>query len=73
MSVLRRELRALAPLLALNGFAVAQPVLDVLGRNPELVVFRGAGRLELWVLALLVVLAAPLAIWAVEVAGGAVS
>ncbi len=70
---LRRELRALAPLVALNGFAIAQPVLDVLGDNPELIVFRGARALDIWLLGLALVAAVPLVLWATEAAVGAVS
>jgi hypothetical protein len=42
----RRELRYQLELFALCGFAVAQPLLDVYGRNPEAFVFRGASRIQ---------------------------
>jgi hypothetical protein len=34
----------LAELLALSGFVVAQPLLDVAGKSPDFFLFRGADR-----------------------------
>jgi hypothetical protein len=68
----RAELGSLAPLVALSGFAIAQPVLDVLGRNPELIAFRGAGGLDLWAVGLLFVVVPPLVLWLVELVVGLV-
>ncbi|HEX6207219.1 MAG TPA: sulfatase-like hydrolase/transferase [Actinomycetota bacterium] len=41
-TVLRQELDYLLQVLGLNAFAVAQPVLDVMGKSPETFIFRGA-------------------------------
>jgi hypothetical protein len=66
----RRELRAFAELLAVCGFALAQPLLDVFGRSPEEFVFRGAGQADIVVFGVLVTLALPLGLWAVEAGAG---
>jgi hypothetical protein len=62
------ELRRGAELLALTGIAVAQPVLDVLGRSPETFVFRGVDHGRLVLFAVLVAVAPPLALWALGLA-----
>jgi hypothetical protein len=54
-----REWRYQLEILALSGFAVAQPVLDVFGDNLEAFVFRGADRLQIVVFALLVAFVPP--------------
>jgi hypothetical protein len=59
----RWELLALAELWALCGFAIAQPVLDVTGRSPEFFLFHGAGPNEIVLLALIVIVAPPAALW----------
>ncbi|HUF85096.1 MAG TPA: sulfatase-like hydrolase/transferase [Acidimicrobiia bacterium] len=61
---LREELRYFLEIVALTGFVVAQPVLDVFGRSPETFVFRGADRFDIFVFALIVVAAPPLVLGA---------
>jgi hypothetical protein len=51
------EWRYQLEIFALCGFAIAQPVLDLFGSNPEEFVFRGAGRAEIVLFALLVAVA----------------
>jgi hypothetical protein len=48
------EWRYQLEILALSGFAIAQPILDVFGDNLEAFVFRGADRLQIVAFALLV-------------------
>lgn len=66
----RVELRAFLGLFALAGLAVAQPTFDLLDKNPIVLVTRRTTRLELVGLALVLVVAPPLALWLVEVAAG---
>jgi Sulfatase len=65
-SRVRAELRYFLEILALTGFVVAQPVLDVFGRSPETFLFQGADRGDIVGFALVVGLAPPLVL-----AGGA--
>lgn len=67
------ELRALGELLALAGLAITQPILDVFGRAPDHLIFRGAGRTEIIVFGLVTAFAVPVTIWLIELAAGAVS
>jgi hypothetical protein len=73
----RRELVAFVELFALCGFAIAQPLLDVFGRAPEVFVFHRAERADIVGFAATVVLGPPLVLWAggllVGVFGGAVA
>jgi hypothetical protein len=69
----RAELWALAELLALTGLAIAQPVLDVTGRSPDMFLFRRADRLDILLLVAGVVLLPALCLWAVELLAGLVS
>jgi hypothetical protein len=69
----RQELRAFVELFALSGFAIAQPLLDLFGRAPAQFVFRGAGRGEVVAVALVVVLAPPMALWVLGAVVRAVS
>jgi Sulfatase len=62
-----RELWAFLDLLALAGFAVAQPLLDVLGKSPDFLLFRQADARDIVALALAITLLPPLALWALEV------
>lgn len=57
---LREELRYFIEIVALTGFVVAQPVLDVFGRSPETFVFRGADRGDIVLFAAIVVAVPPL-------------
>jgi Sulfatase len=61
---------ALLELLALSGFAVAQPLLEVTGRSPEFFLFRRADRLDLVVMVAAVTLLPALFVWGLEVAVG---
>jgi hypothetical protein len=67
------ELWTLAELFALTGLAIAQPVLDVIGRSPDLFLFRRADRLDILALVVGVTVLPALAIWVVEVLVGLVS
>jgi hypothetical protein len=67
------RLRRLGELLALTGFAVAQPVLDVTGRSPDFFLFRRPTTAQLWLLMAIVVLVPPLLLWGAEVLAGLAS
>jgi hypothetical protein len=69
----RADLWALAELFALTGLVIAQPVLDVTGRSPDVFLFRRADRLDILLLAVGVTVLPALAIWVVEVLVGLVS
>ncbi|HEU0130528.1 MAG TPA: sulfatase-like hydrolase/transferase [Mycobacteriales bacterium] len=62
----RSGARRLAELLALTAFAIAQPLLDVTGRSPDLFLYRRATPADLAALLLLVALGPPLLLWGVE-------
>ena len=67
----RSESRAVLELFALSGFAVAQPLLDDLGRNASVLVVRGYSGFQIVVMVLAVLVVPPLAAWLVEyIAGG---
>ncbi len=68
----RREMRSFLELFALTGIAVAQPTLDLLGKNPSLFIVWRSDRSRFLALVFLLVLGPPIAMWAVEVAVGAV-
>jgi hypothetical protein len=65
-----RELWAFLDLLALAGFVVAQPLLDVLGKSPDFLLFRQAEARDIVALAAAITLIPPLALWALEVLVG---
>ena len=69
----RADLWALAELFALSGLVIAQPVLDVTGRSPDLFLFRRADRLDILLLVVAVTVLPALVVWLVEVLGGLVS
>lgn len=56
----RDELRRGLELFALTGFAVAQPLFDVVGDSPDFLLFRKATTGQIVALTLLVVLLPPL-------------
>jgi hypothetical protein len=62
-----------AELFALTGLVIAQPVLDVTGRSPDMFLFRRADRLDILLLVAAVTVLPALGIWALEVAVGLVS
>jgi hypothetical protein len=64
---------ALAELFALTGLVIAQPVLDVTGRSPDMFLFRRADRLDILALVAGVTVLPALAIWAMEMLVGLVS
>ncbi|HVF04514.1 MAG TPA: sulfatase-like hydrolase/transferase [Frankiaceae bacterium] len=68
----RDALRRLGELFVLTGFAVAQPLLDVLGKGADVFVFRQAGRGDIVQLMLIVLFGPSLALWAVECLAGLV-
>jgi hypothetical protein len=53
-TVLREELDYILQVLGLSAFAIAQPVLDVMGKSPETFVFRGARAFDIYLFALVV-------------------
>jgi hypothetical protein len=65
-----RELWAFLDLLALAGFVVAQPLLDVLGKSPDFLLFRQADARDIVALALAITLLPPLTLWGLEVVVG---
>jgi hypothetical protein len=69
----RAHLWALVELFVLTGFAIAQPLLDVTGKSPDLFVFSRAGRGDILQLVAAVTLLPALGIWAGEVLVGLVS
>ena len=66
----RGRLRSFAEILGLTGLAVTQPLLDVLGRAPELFLFRDATRADVVVVALVVALVPAFVLWLVVQAIG---
>jgi hypothetical protein len=66
-------LRRLAELLALTGFAIAQPVLDVTGRSPDFFLYRRPSTNDMRLFVLLVAFAPPFLLWFAERAVGLVS
>jgi Sulfatase len=66
----RDQLTAFLELFVLAGFAVAQPLLDVLGRSPDVLLFRQADPRDIALLALALVLVPPLLLGAPEVLAG---
>jgi hypothetical protein len=69
----RAHLWALVELFVLSGFAIAQPLLDVTGKSPDLFLFSSAGRGDILQLVAAVTLLPALGIWAGEVLVGLVS
>jgi Sulfatase len=69
----RAHLWALVELFVLTGFAIAQPLLDVTGKSPDMFVFSRAGRGDILQLVVGVTLLPALGIWAGEVLVGLVS
>lgn len=71
-SIAGRQLWPFLELFALAGFVVAQPVLDVIGRSPDFLLFRQADGKDITLLAVTIILLPPLALWALEVLVGLV-
>ena len=66
-------LRNGAHLSALSAFALAQPIFDILGRNPEFFAVRASTAREIVLFALVVTFALPLALVTIELAVSVVS
>jgi Sulfatase len=62
-----------AQLFAVSGFALAQPLFDVLGRNAEFFAVRGSTPSEILLFALVVTFGPALVLFAVELAVGAIN
>jgi Sulfatase len=69
----RADLWALAELFALTGLVIAQPVLDVTGRSPDMFLFRRADRVDILALVAAVTVLPALTIWLLEVLVGLAS
>jgi Sulfatase len=65
-----RELWSFLDLLTLTGFVVAQPLLDILGRSPDFLLFRQADGSDIVALAIAITLLPPLGLWTLEVLVG---
>lgn len=65
-SLARRAFVSFLEILALTGFAVAQPVLDVFGRAPDRFLLRDASRLDIVAFAVAVALVPAIVLWVVE-------
>lgn len=63
---LPRRRQRLAELLVLTSFVFSQPLLDLLGRNPDFFVFRRSSRVEIVALALAVALVPAIVLGAIE-------
>lgn len=59
----RTERRALLEIVALCGLVIAQPVLDVSGRNPDFFLFHGADTGDILLLVAVVTVVPPLVLW----------
>jgi hypothetical protein len=66
----RRELRALLEVLALCGFVVAQPLLDITGRSPDFFIFHGVTPGEIVLLVVFFTLVPPVAVWLLGAVSG---
>ncbi len=67
------ELRSIAELLGASGIAFAQPVLDLLGKNPSIFLDRNVTSTQAIVFAVLIVVGPPLAIYLLELTTSLVS
>jgi sulfatase-like protein len=72
-SLLRTALTRGAHLAVLSAFALAQPLLDILGRNPEFFAIRRSTSLEIVLFALAVTLVPPAVLLALELLVGIAS
>ena len=64
----RERLWAFLELFALVGFAIAQPLLDVLGKAPDFFLFRRDSRADILLLVLAVTVLPAVCLWLVELA-----
>jgi hypothetical protein len=70
---LRAPAARAAQLLAISGFALAQPLFDILGKNAEFFAVRGSTPSDIVLFALVVTFVPALALFAVELAVGVAS
>lgn len=68
--IVGHELWAFLDLLTLAGFVVAQPLLDVLGRSPDFLLFRKADPRDIVLLAIAITILPAAALWVLEVLAG---
>ena len=68
--ILGRQLWLFLELFALTGLAVAQPLLDVLGRAPDFLLFNQADAGDILALAVTITLLPPLALWGLDLLAG---
>jgi sulfatase-like protein len=66
-SIVKRELWVFLELFALTGFVVVQPLLDVIGRSPDFLLFRQADSRDIVLLAVAITLVPPLVLWGIAV------
>jgi hypothetical protein len=64
-SIVKRHLWVFLELFALTGFVVAQPLLDVIGRSPDFLLFRRADSRDIALLAVAITLVPPLVLWGI--------
>jgi hypothetical protein len=69
-SATKRQLCPLVELLVLTGFAIAQPLLDVIGRSPDFLLFRQADARDIALLAFTIAFLPALVLWSVELLAG---
>jgi hypothetical protein len=69
-SLAGRQLWPLLELFVLAGFAVAQPLLDVIGRSPDFLLLRQADAKDIALLALTITFGPPLVLWGLELLAG---
>jgi hypothetical protein len=67
---LSRQLWLFLELFALTGLVVAQPLLDVLGRAPDFLLFRQADGRDIVALAIAIAVLPPLALWGIDLLAG---
>jgi hypothetical protein len=73
VTAFRRETRAFVELIALCGFAITQPLLDIFGRAVTQFAFRGATGRDVVVFGVLLTFGPALVLWAAEAVVGLVS
>ena len=69
----KEALRDFAHLAVLSAFALAQPLFDLLGKNPEFFAARGAPGFDIVSFALIVLIVPPALLFAIELLGGLIS
>src|SRR3954454_13640954 len=65
-----RWYQRLLELVALCGFAVAQPLLATFGTSPDTFIFRDASRADVVVFALAIAVVPPVVLWLLEAIAG---